>query len=399
MDKLAEANTAFGVDVFKTLIKEKPKENVFFSPFSITAALGMVLLGARGKTAEQMKKVLHFNKITGSGDTADSPAEGPPCDKLHDYVKMLLEAMNQHSKKYTLSIANRLYGAKQYEFHQQFLRCTKEVYGAELERVDFELALEESIKKINSWVEGQTNGKIKDLLHPDSVDPSAALVLVNAIYFKGMWSKKFEKTDTEEKPFWINANQSKNVQMMYQEHEFNWTTIRNPYIKVLELSYDQQELSMIILLPGTKGAVDQVVKDLTYTALQQWTSSSNMQKQRIRVSLPKFKLETKYELRITLESLGMRDVFINEKADLSGMSKSQLLVSKVIHQAYVEVNEEGTEAAGSTGVVIGPPVASTDIPILPEFTVDHPFLFCIRHNKTQTILFCGKFASPEFPGA
>ncbi|XP_054840899.1 serpin B3-like isoform X2 [Eublepharis macularius] len=342
MGTLVEANTEFAVDLCKILIKENPNKNVFYSPLSISAASGMVLLGAKGDTAKQMEKTLHFDKITGSGSSASSPAAGAQCDKPggpHPQFKELLAAINQHTKNYALSIANRLYGEQRYEFHQKYLHCTKEMYGADLERVDFQHALEATRKKINSWVESQTNGKIKDLLASGSIDVSVVLVLVNAIYFKGKWKREFKKTDTKEKPFWIS----------------------------------------------------QVAKDLTYAKLQQWTCSSNMKKQEIKVFLPKFKLEEKYILKEILAGLGMVDVFSPGKANLTGMANGPLVVSKVIHQAYVEVNEEGTEAAGATGVTVVPVSAN----ILPEFKADHPFMFFIRHNKTQSVLFFGKVVSPE----
>ncbi|XP_015278260.1 PREDICTED: serpin B3-like [Gekko japonicus] len=390
MSTLTEANTKFCVDLFKVLAKETPKKNVFFSPVSVSAALAMVQFGARGDTAKQMERALCFDEVTGSGSSP--PAAGAQCDRpggLHSQFKELMAAINRHTKNYALSIANRLYGAEQYEFLQQYLRCIKELHGAELERVDFQRATEEVRKKINSWVESQTNGKIKNLFPPDSITASTVLVLVNAIYFKGKWQREFKKTDTKEAPFWISQSQSKNVQMMCQKDVFHWAEIQTPPIQVLELPYDQGDLSMIILLPHGKEGLDQLQEELTYTKFKEWSCQSNMKKEKLDVCLPKFKLEENYLLPAPLQALGMKDVFSREKADLTGMSERRdLFVSAVVHKAYVEVNEEGTEAAAATGATIETTSAR------PGFRADRPFLFCIRHNKTQSILFVGTVRDP-----
>ncbi|XP_034264254.1 serpin B3-like [Pantherophis guttatus] len=390
MDSLAEANTNFTVDLFKKM-EEEQSNNIFFSPLSISAALAMVYYGAKGNTAAEMRKVLHFDKITESRMSANLPAQ---CDKPggpHNQFKELLSAINQPSKNYTLSIANRLYGSDVYEFLQQYIRCIKELYHAELERVDFMNALEEVRKKINSWVESQTNGKIKDLLPVDSLDQSTVLILVNAIYFKGKWMRQFNPKDTHEADFWTSKEHSKKVQMMAQKDKCNYAKITNPPMEVLELQYDKGDLSMIILLPDKNGTTKEIVRQLTYEKFQEWTSSTSMQNTEIWIFLPKFKVEEKYLLSPILSKMGMKDMFNSHKADLSGISgRRDLLVSQVLHKAYIEVNEEGTEAAAATGVVVVPVSAQ----IIPEFKADHPFLLFIRHNATRSILFAGKVFSP-----
>ncbi|XP_061446438.1 serpin B3-like [Rhineura floridana] len=389
MALLSDANTKFAIDVFNRVLTETPTGNIFFSPFSVSAALGMVDLGARGDTAKQMEKVLHFNEITGSGSSVNSCATEMKCDKPggpHIQFKALLSAINQHSKNYTLSTANRLYGEEKYTFLPQYLYCTKEMYHAELEKVDFKNAAEEVRKKINAWVESQTNGKIKDLLPSDSIDASTLLVLVNAIYFKGSWKFRFDKKHTHEATFWTDKNQSKTVQMMSLEGEFNVAKMKNPPMQVLQLPYDNNDLSMFILLPDNRGGADEI--ELTYTKFQEWTSLEKMQKKKLNIFVPKFKLEEAYDLEKILIALGMTDLFSDEKADLSGMTGSHALkVSRVVHKAYVEVNEEGTEAAAATGVP-----STTSLP--PEFRVNHTFFFCIIHNQTKSILFIGKCSSP-----
>ncbi|XP_054841821.1 serpin B3-like [Eublepharis macularius] len=392
MSTVKEAIAQFGVNLFKELAKENPTENIFFSPLSISVALAMLLLGSGDDTAKQMEKALSLDQITGSG-RGGSEGEGAQCDKpegIHSQFKALLAAINQHTKNHTLSIANRLYGAQQYEFHQQYLHCIKELYGAELERVDFQHAAEEVRKKINSWVESQTNDKIKNLFPRGTIDETAVLVLVNAITFKGIWKKKFQKSDTKEEPFWINRNQSTNVPMMKQTDVFSWAQIQNPKMKVLELPYDQGDLSMLLLLPDDKEGLDQLQEELTYAKLKEWTSPSNMKKVQTIVSLPKFKLAEQYELLPALKVLGMEDVFTRGKADLTGMSENQdIFISEVVHKAYVEVNEEGTETAAATGAVVESIMQELAI------NINRSFLVIINNIKMDIVLFMGKVLNPS----
>ncbi|KAJ7338471.1 hypothetical protein JRQ81_012349 [Phrynocephalus forsythii] len=330
MNSLVTANSEFCVDLFKELLKSSSDENIFFSSLSVSAALGMVSLGARGETVTQMEKV--------AGAQCDRPG-GP-----HEQFKSLLSSINQHTKNYSLSIANRLYGSNTYRFHQHYLDCTKKLYNAGLERVDFKHSTEEARKKINSWVESQTNGKIQNIL--EDIDPEAALILVNAIYFKGKWQQQFDKRNTHEAPFWTLKHHSKNVPMMFLKGKFNLAKINNPSMQVLELPYDSCDLSMFILLPENKEYPHQLGVGLTWAKLHEWTSSTHTKHQKMEVLIPKFKMEEKYSLKPILEALGMTDVFEEGKADLSGMSESDaqnLVVSRVIHKSYVEVSEEETK--------------------------------------------------------
>ncbi|XP_039175614.1 serpin B3-like isoform X2 [Crotalus tigris] len=390
MDSLVEANNRFSMDFFKSMEEERSNRITFFSPFSFVEALAMVLFGARGNTALEIEKVLHFDKITGSRMSTNGLAQ---CDKpggLHNQFKELLSAINQPAKNYTLSIANRLYGSDIYEFLQQFTECTKELYHAELERVDF-VNVEETRKKINSWVESQTNGKIKELFAPHSIGKNTAMILVNAIYFKGKWKCQFNSKETHEADFWTSKEQSKKVQMMAQTGRFNYAKITNPPMEVLEFPYDKGILSMYIFLPDKNGTTQEIVKQLSYEKFQEWTSSTSMQVTKITIFLPKFKVEEEYALIPTLKKMGIKDVFIAHKADLSGISESpDLVVSEFRHKACIEVNEEGTEAAAATDVVTVPTSAQT----IPKFNVNRPILFIIKHNSTKCILFAGKFFSP-----
>uniref|UniRef100_A0A672SU49 Serpin B6 n=1 Tax=Sinocyclocheilus grahami TaxID=75366 RepID=A0A672SU49_SINGR len=362
MERLSAANTQFSLNLFKKISGGNTSKNVFYSPISITSALAMVLLGAKGNTAAQMFKVIsHMSPHVKE-------------DQIHSSFNKLMSELKKPGAPYVLSLANRLYGEQSYQF--DFWLSSK------LEEVDFKKKSEAARVDINKWVEKKTQGKIKDLLPQGSVDTMTRLVLVNAIYFKGNWEKKFPK-----------ETQSKPVKMMNQKAEFPLALIPEMNSQVLELPYVGKNLSMLIILPEeiedeTTG-LQKLEKALTYEKLMEWTKPSKMRRQEVQVSLPRFKMEETYDMKSLLISMGMEDVFDGQKVNLSGMSpNNDLVVSKVIHKAFVEVNEEGTEAAAATGAVIA--IRS----FAQMFIADHPFLFFIRHNPSNSILFYGHFCSP-----
>ncbi|PKK34295.1 serpin B6 [Columba livia] len=379
MDNLCAANTTFAVDLLRKLCENKSRQNLFFSPFSISSALSMILLGSKSNTKAQIAKVLSLNKA----------------EDAHNEYQSLLSEINDSNTKYILRTANRLYGEKTFEFLSSFIELSEKFYHAGLEQTDFKHAWEDSRKQINGWVEEKTEGKIQNLLVEGILDSLTRLVLVNAIYFKGNWEKQFNKDRTVERPFQINKNETKPVQMMFMKDRFNMTYIGDFQTKILELPYVGNELSMIILLPDTiqdgSTGLERLERELTYERLIDWINPEMMDCTEVRVSLPRFKLEEDYDLKPLLSSMGMPDAFDLEKADFSGISAGkELVLSEVVHKTFVEVNEEGTEAAAATAGVMMLRCAM----IVPDFTADHPFLFFIRHNKTSSILFCGRFCSP-----
>ncbi|XP_014796453.1 PREDICTED: leukocyte elastase inhibitor-like isoform X2 [Calidris pugnax] len=378
MENLRNANSRFALDLFRRFNEVNPTGNVFFSPVSVSAALAMVLLGAKGNTGAQVLKTLHFDEV----------------EDIHSRFQTLTADINRSNAPYLLRLANRLFGEKSYSFLPDFLTNTQKLYGADLATVDFLQACEEARKEINQWVEEKTEGKIPNLLSEGSVDVSTRLVLVNAIYFKGNWAEKFEAAETTDMPFRLNKNETKTVKMMYQKKKFRFGYIPEEKLRILELPYDGRELSMIILLPDDieddSTGLQKLEKQLTLEKLQEWTCPEHLYSSDVRVHLPKFKLEASYDLRSDLAALGLVDVFDGSKADLSGISGARdLFLSKVVHKAFVEVNEEGTEAAAATAGI-----AMLCMIMEEEFNADHPFLFFIRHNPTQSILFLGRYASP-----
>ncbi|XP_051871817.1 leukocyte elastase inhibitor-like isoform X1 [Pristis pectinata] len=375
MDPLVSANIQFALDLFKHLDEVDKTVNLFVSPFSISAALAMVHLGAKGTTASQMAEVLSFDKVK---------------DVHSEFQKLQAEFINPKAE-YVFKTANRLYGEKTYNFLSEFLEASEKYYQAGLGAVDFVNGAEEARKEINTWIEAQTAGKIKNVFAKHSLKSSMKLILVNATYFRGNWSKQFDKRNTFSGQFKLNQNQVKNVEMMQRTEDFNFIYIHEVATKIIELPYLQDELSMVILLPDDVNGLENLQRSFTLDRLRNWTNPENMYKAKVRVTLPKFKLEEKYDLTLILSRMGMVDAFHGLKANLSGMSRSNdLSLSKVIHQSFVEVNEEGTEAAAVTVISF----LKRAVVAREEFMADHPFLFFIRHKKTQSILFYGRLNSP-----
>ncbi|XP_039890799.1 leukocyte elastase inhibitor-like isoform X2 [Simochromis diagramma] len=355
MSAVSNSNTAFALELFRTLSQTNPAGNIFVSPLSIGAALATVYEGAKGDTAAQITQALSF-----------SSGEG-----VHANFQKLNAEINSPSASYILKLANRLYGENIAHFLPDFIDVTHRNYLADPITVDFIGAPEACRAAINSWVEQQTENKIKDLLKPGTVNKDTRLVLVNAVYFKGNWRNRFDEANTKEMPFEIR--------------------------QILELPYVGEELSMFILLPKESsdgpGPLLKLEKELTQERLNEWTDRKNMEvDSEVVLHLPKFKLEEDYELNDPLAKLGMKNVFCAGRADLSGMNgEPGLFLSTMAHKVFAEVNEEGTEAAAATGAVIK---LESFIPDT-HFTADHPFLFFIRYNETKSILFFGRFSSPE----
>ncbi|XP_048204476.1 serpin B9 [Perognathus longimembris pacificus] len=376
MSPVSEANGTFAFHLLKILCQDNASDNVFYSPVSISSALAMVLLGAKGNTADQMAQALSLNTEK----------------DIHHEFQSFLSEVNKPGKHYVLTTANRLFGEKTCEFLQSFKTSCLQFYLAELEQLSFAKAPDMARKHINTWVSKQTEGKIQDMLPDNSIGEQTKLVLVNAIYFKGKWDGKFEETLTREMPFKINQKEQRPVQMMYQEAEFNLTYVNEVQAQVLELPYEGRELSMLVLLPDDGVDLSKVENDLTFEKFIAWSKPDRMKSIEVEVSLPRFKLEENYDMESVLQRLGMVDAFQHGKADLSVLSADRdLYLSRFMHKSVVEVNEEGTEAAAASAVII---VECCFQEPEHRFCADHPFLFFIRHNTTNSLLFCGRFTSP-----
>jgi serpin B len=369
-EALARGNGAFAFALYSKL---KAKEgNLFFSPYNISTALAMTYAGARGDTAAEMKKTLSFTL---------------PDDKLHPAFGTLQAAYNAKGKRYELRVANRLWGDKSTAFVDDYVKLTREVYGAPLESLDFTKG-EEARKAINAWVEEQTSGKIKDLIKKLGADTK--LVLTSAIYFKGNWASQFKKENTKEEPFQPTASKKAakaiTVPMMHQTLKAKYAAADG--VQALELPYVGDELAMVILLPDAIDGLAELEKKLTPENLEKWLSA--LSEEEVAVALPKFTMTYKANLAELLGKMGMPKAFTGD-ADFSGMTKGEKLwISAVIHQAFVDVNEEGTEAAAATAVTMVKGMAAPP----KAFTADHPFVFLIRDVKTGGVLFLGRVANP-----
>ncbi|HIE05427.1 MAG TPA: serpin family protein, partial [bacterium (Candidatus Stahlbacteria)] len=374
VDSIIDANNSFALDLYSQLRKESGDENIFFSPYSILVALTMTYEGARGKTAEEMQSVLHI------------PSDP---DLRRSNFARIINGINRKEKKFKLSTANALWTQKDYKFLKEYLTTVERYYGGRATNLDFVKETEKSRQKINRWVEDQTEKRIKDLIPRGVLTPLTRLVLTNAIYFKGTWVKQFDKKETSDEEFRTISRRTVKVPMMRLTGEgarFNYAEVDS--VQILELAYDGEDLSMLILLPK-EDKFEDLEKLLTSERLSEWRSM--LREQRVDVYIPRFKFDTKYSLAKDLIAMGMPSAFGVPPADFSGMDGTRnLFISEVIHQAFVDVNEEGTEAAAATGVVM----VLSSVKMTPVFRADRPFIFMIQQRKTGNILFLGMVGDP-----
>jgi len=366
---IAADNNRFAVELYQQLAQGN--KNLFFSPFSVSSALAMTYGGARGDTAKEMRDALHF------------PFEP---DRFHPAFGMLVRQINGEEGKraYKLVTANRLWGQKDYGFLPDYLKLTGVSYQAGLEELDFKRDPEGARKTINAWVEKQTQDKIKDLLKPGVLSADSRLVLTNAIYFKAAWRDEFSERATNKKDF-HGAKGTAQVAMMHKSKDM--LLYQDDRLQLLTLPYERGDLSMLILLPRAKDGLSALEKSLAFKELAQ--SAAKAKLFAVKLSMPKIKMTAEESLNRPLIKLGMKLAF-TKAADFSGMATGeQLQITSVVHKAFVDVNEKGTEAAAATGVVVG--VTSLRAPRPPaEVNVNHPFLFWIQDNRSGSVLFMGR---------
>ena len=382
-EMIVNGNNAFALDLYAQL--KNNEGNLFYSPYSISTALAMTYAGVKGQTAEQMADTLNFPKCKGN----DSPGWMRTTEQFHKAFGRVIDRLNQQGQKgdYQLSIANALWGQKDYRFLDSFIQLNSKHYKAGLENVDFVNETEKARVKINQWVEDKTNEKIKNLIPQGTLNALTRLVLTNAIYFKGNWAEQFDKDMTKNADFFVSSDKTVTAPLMYQKEDFKYG--QSDTLQLLELTYKGEDLSMLILLPKEKDGLADMEKELTTRNLAEW--QKKMHKQEVEVFLPKFKMTSQFSLAETLEKMGMPDAFDVGKADFSGMTGNKdLFISAVLHKAFVEVNEEGTEAAAATGVMMSLSMALEQ----PVFRADHPFVFIIKDNNTGSILFVGRVVDP-----
>jgi len=401
---LAEAGNTFAAEMYARLAAGE-KGNLFFSPASIHTALAMTCAGARGNTERQMALTLRFpyrvaihpGPRLGAGPAAHERVPWPK-DRVHPAFAALLKKLNtprldrDNKPAYQLVIANALWGQKDYKWLDGFLKVTKDNYGAALREVDFAKKAEQARRTINAWVEKQTKDKIKDLIQPKVLTGATRLVLTNAIYFKSAWADEFKKHATKDEPFYFSAEKAVKVPMMHRQGRYGY--METDAFQAVRIPYRYNDLSMIVFLPKKKDGLAAFEKILTGKNLAKWTKQ--LKGEQVRLFLPKFKFADSFRLADKLKAMGMTDAFSMGKADFSGMtSMEKLFISAVIHKAFVAVDEEGTEAAAATAVVM----LGTGAPPRPKqpkvFKADHPFVFMIRHEGTGSMLFLGRVMNPK----
>lgn len=376
--QLAQDNSVFAFDLYHQLSGKEG--NLFFSPYSISTALAMTETGARGETQSQMAAALHFSL---------------PLDKVDSAFAELRSRLTaaQGDDKVTLAIANSIWPSDRYKILDSYTGLLKNDYDVSVTPLDYTKS-EAARVTINQWVEEKTRDKIKDLIGPGILMPDTKLTLVNAIYFYGKWQTAFKPEDTRDSDFQISPDKRETVSMMSQSADFPYADL-GP-LQVLELPYRGADLSMLIALPKSKSGLNAVESDLSDKTLREW--KRRLVKMKVTVLLPKFKMTWGTEdVSEPLQALGMRDAF-NGRANFAGMDGNPhgLIIGAVLHKAFIEVKEEGTEAAAATAVVMTRALAIATPPVV--FQADHPFLFIIQDNKTGTILFMGRVIDPKAGG-
>ncbi|MCX7722017.1 MAG: serpin family protein [Verrucomicrobiae bacterium] len=381
VEAAVSANTAFAVDLYHTL--ESKSGNLFFSPFSISCGIAMAYAGARGETATEMAKALHFDL---------------PHEKLHPAFGALVRRMNKLQRwgRVQLATANSLWCQKGYGFTNTFLELVREFYGAEARHVDFIQAPDAAANEVNHWVARKTKRKITGAVRPGTFTPLTRMVLCNAIYFKGKWLHQFKERDTKPAPFYVSPDKTVTVPMMYQDSDFKTALSQDGLVHMLEMPYAGEHLSMVVLLPSTENADDDAEKPsltnlermLTPENLKAWLSKlDEAAPRKTSVYFPRFTMTHAFNLRGPLQELGVTSAF-GPGADFSGIDgTTNLFVSDMLHNAFVEVNEAGTEAGAAIQIFVTAGQAR-------RFKADRPFIFLIRDNASGSILFMGRVVDP-----
>ena len=373
-----DAVNQFCFDFFKKLSEDETNDpNIFYSPYSVFTALAMTYEGARNNTAVEMENVLHVEQSN---------------DSFHQYMQSLYNYLNNNDE-YNISTANALWPDVGFTLLDEFVDIIETYYGGKASEVEYGNP-EEAARIINEWVENQTNNLIKDLVPTSAIDPVLTkLILTNAIYFKGIWQVQFDEVNTTDRDFTLSSADTVQVETMKltgTDDKFNYTETGD--LQILDLPYTGGDISMMIILPREGVELSDVISSLNREDYISWIDE--MYETKADIYLPKFKFETSYGLNDYLKELGMVDAFSN--ADFSGIDGTKnLFISSVLHKAFVEVNEEGTEAAAATAVIMNLKAVSPDEP--PEritFDCNHPFVFTIHHKETGTILFMGKVMNP-----
>ena len=366
---LVESDNKFGFKLFKEIIKEEKDKNVFISPLSVSMALGMTYNGANGSTQEAMQATLELSGLT--------------IQEVNESYKSLIELLTGLDPKVQFQIANSIWYRQEFSFEEEFINLCKTYFNALVRGLDFNDP--NAADTINGWVEENTNGKIKEIVDKP-IDPLIVMFLINAIYFKGTWTYEFDEDKTKDDWFYLPDGSRKPCKMMEQRIQCDYFS--NPDFQAIDLPYGDGDFSMTIFLPRPQKNIDSLIAEFTEENWDNWINSFS--KDSGDIYIPKFTLEYGIKLNDVLKALGMEIAFDPYRADFTRMYKpGGIWIDKVKHKTFVKVNEEGTEAAAVTSVEMGFVSVSGFY-----MRVDRPFVFVIRENKSQTILFMGKIVEP-----
>jgi serpin B len=373
----ATARSDFATRLYDKLAEAEPGKNLFLSPFSIRVALAMCAVGARGET----RKVL--------ADLIGAPENVEEQNRL--YAELLKSVNGEGGRAFQLVTANALWGRQGFHFKADFKKAVAAFYDGAFNEVNFVAQPDKAMETINAWVSDKTREKIKDLIHRDFITPDTRLILTNAIYFKGQWDKHFKEADTREED-WHGPKVTRKVPMMHQDSSHLYC--EGDDFQALDLPYQGEQLSMLVVLSKTKDGLASLEREWAANGTFQQVTTGLRHEETVLVSLPRFKMETAFQLKPVLCNLGVELAF-SIRADFSGISEERLMISEVVHKAFVEVNEEGTEAAAATAVGMILEAAFRPHQEPKVFKADHPFLFFIRDRKTNVVLFSGRVLDPK----
>ena len=368
--QLVQSGNEFGLKLFRQINESEQDKDIFISPLSVSMALGMTLNGANGSTFDAMKSTLALEELDQT--------------QINESYKSLIELLSQLDPKVAFSLANSIWYRQEFPVEQDFVDVNQSYFDAVVSKLDFRSP--DAVQTINRWVDDKTKGKIDKIV--DQITDENVMFLINAIYFKGTWTYEFDKDKTKDDQFTVSTGSTVPVKMMVQEGSFNY--FENEDLQAVDLPYGDGDFSMLVVLPRGGTTTDAIINQLSDVKWSEWIGG--LATQRGKLEMPRFTLEYKLSLNDVLKSLGMSIAFDPQQANFSKISKdAELFISDVLHKTFVEVNEEGTEAAAVTSVTISVTSIGGGGFVM---RVDRPFLFFIRENRSGTILFMGEIMEP-----
>jgi serpin B len=377
MTTTATVSNDFATRLYDKLAGTQAGKNLFLSPFSIQVALAMCAAGAKGETRRVLANLI------GAPETVE--------EQNRQYAALLQSVHGDGQRPFQLLTANALWGQQDYHFKPDFQEAIADFYDGALHVANFRTQPDEAARTINAWVREKTRDKIRELIQRDFISPDTRLILTNAIYFKGQWDEPFQKASTR-KEDWYGPSGTSKVPMMHRSGDYLY--YEGEGFQALDLPYRGEQLSMLVVLPTQKEGLTTLEPKWAAQGMYRLVTKRLHHEETVIVSLPRFKMETAFTLKPVLCALGAELAF-SDHADFSGIGEEPLKISEVIHKAFVEVNEEGTEAAAATGVVMDTCAAPMRRPEPKVFQADHPFLFFIRDRHTNAVLFCGRVLDPR----